>query len=295
MYVTSLLVCVLLAQVPPPPAPPREIGKPAGPKRAAPANTFPAERDAAPPPISGGIAPARSTIAPPDAQPPAAPQQPPAAPQQPQQPLVPVEPRSERTAPLEILSVALAVPEGEKPRGRPMPLVEVLRSVPDRAGQLRHRKLLAVAEALADYNFAWDEYQQFERLKPAQAPDAPASADQPILATRLQAAKARLQDADVTLVAAEYDLAARFACPPARPCRCRPTFRTSVHIARSWTMFTRATTIPPRPVLIDRTLPVRAPSSRVPRPSTPRPTRWWRPKNRISKDAAIWPRAVTGR
>ena len=204
MYVTSLLVCLVLAQVPPPVAPPREMREAVGPNRAAPANTFPPERDAPPPPVPTDIPPARSTIAPPDAQPPAPPQQ----------QLVPVEPRSARTAPLEILSVALAVPEGEKPRGRPMPLVEVLRSVPDRAGQLcATESYWRLAEALADYNFAWDEYQQFERLKPAQSPNAEPSADQRILATRLQAAKARLQDADVTLVAGQYDLAGAIRMP----------------------------------------------------------------------------------
>ena len=159
---------------------------------------------------------------------------------------------------MEILSIALAVPEGEKPRGRPMSLIEVLRSVPDRAGQLRATESYwRLAEALGDYNFAWDEYQQIERLKPAHHPDREPSAEQRILSTRLQAAKARLQDTDVTLVAAQYDLAGIIRLPAGQTL---PLVADMPHVGPYRTELDnlyQGRAIPARAVLVDRTLPIR--------------------------------------
>lgn len=251
MYLTPLLVCCLVAQIPPaaqPPMSPRAAtGSPAAEASEAPPFVPVAEPSAPPPvPPPGTAAPTASPTT-----------EPPAVSKTPAQ-LAPVEPKSARTAPVEILSMALAVPEGEKPRGRPMQLVEVLRMLPDRAAQLRATESYwRLAEATGDYNFAWDEYQQFERLKPAQQPDREPTAEQRILSTRLQAAKARLQDADVALVAAQYDLAGLIRLPAGQTL---PLTADMPHVGPYRTELDhlyQGRAIPARAVLVDRTLPIR--------------------------------------
>jgi hypothetical protein len=152
----------------------------------------------------------------------------------------------------------MVAPEGDKVRGRPLSLVDVLRSASDRTSQLRATESYwRLAETLADYNFTWDEYQQIERLKPATSPQEQPSPEQHMLSTRLAAAKARLQDAELALVAAQYDLAGAIRLPagqalplPIDPPHVGPyrTLLEQVYTGR---------TIPARAVLIDRTLPIR--------------------------------------
>ena len=265
MFVSHLVVCGLLAQIPPaaqlPKPPVRQQGAPSNADRATPAHAAPEAAAAE----AGGQAPPFDQIPPaanestPAQQPPADRTAEPAAAQPPADtPLVPVEPRALRLTALEVLNAALAVPEGEKVRGRPLTLVDALRSVADRAAQLRVTEIYwRLAEALADYNFTWDESQQLERLKPAAAPEQRLTPEQHVLATRLAGAKARLQDAELALVAAQFDLAGAIRLPAGQPL---PLPADVPHVGPYRTVLDQVyagRAIPARAVLIDRTLPIR--------------------------------------
>lgn len=269
MYVTSLLLCGLLAQIPP------ASQLPVAPAVSPPQDVAPAD-DEPPPPFNAAETAPPAAVAPARGQTPAE-----AAPSRPQEESthggsdapsgnptvdngppsknsVPADSRASRYSPLEILVGGLTMHEGEQPRGRPLPLVDVLRSVPDRTSQLRATESYwRLAEAVADYNFSWDEYQQLERLKPARDPNAQPTPDERMLATRLQAAKARMQDADVALVAAQYDLAGAIHLPTGQPL---PLPADVPHVGAYRTVMDQlyaGRAIPVRAVLIDRTLPVR--------------------------------------
>ncbi len=296
MYLTQLIVCGLLAQLPPPPHVPSAPN--AAPGSAAPASVPtsappgaaiaepepppfvdptppPSGRErggemragggrphAAPPASSPGSNPPE-TPPPPvpprsDAVAPAAGQSSAHAPRATGAPVVAIEPHTMKLSAAEALHDALRVPESEKINGRPITLVDVLRVVADRAAQFRATELYwKVSEALAEYNFSWDEYQQFERLKPAAAPDKKPSQDEQLIVTRLAAAKARVQDAELALVSAQYELAGAIHVPAGQPL---PLPADMPHVGAYRTELDRlyaGRPVPPRAVLIDRTLPIR--------------------------------------
>jgi hypothetical protein len=302
MYLSQLIICGLLAQLPPPPyvpsgpnaahsgaapaaAPGAPVAEPEPPPFVAPApptsgrerpgarageeppraalpeknppggalpaespppTTDPSTNMSPPsPPRAGGIVPAAGQ-APPSGSPPAG-----AA-------LVTIEPHTMKLSAAEVLSDALRVPESEKIGGRPVALVDVLRVVADRAAQFRATELYwRLSEALAEYNFSWDEYQQFERLKPAAAPDKKPTQDEQLIVTRLAAAKAHVQDAELALVSAQYELAGAIHIPAGQPL---PLPADMPHVGAYRTVLDQlyaGRSVPPRAVLIDRTLPIR--------------------------------------
>ena len=77
------------------------------------------------------------------------------------------------------------------------------------------------------------------------------------MATRLAAAKARLQDAELTLVGAQWDLAGAIRLPPGQAL---PLPADAPHVGAYRTVLDQiyaGRTVPARAVLIDRTLPIR--------------------------------------
>ena len=172
--------------------------------------------------------------------------------------LVRVAPHVRQTSAADIIDAALKVSEGSKVRGRSVALLEVLRSVSDRNAQFRATESYwTLAGALADYHFTWDELQQLERLKPAGAAGQALRPEQQMLATRLAAANARMQDAELALVAAQYDLAAAMRLPAGQPL---PLPADVPHVGPYRTVLDQLYLgrVPPtRAVLIDRTLPLR--------------------------------------
>ncbi|MBI2826169.1 MAG: hypothetical protein HYX69_15930 [Planctomycetia bacterium] len=245
MHATALVITMLVAQIPQ--AQTKGPGAGTGHRPAAPGITPPAAPSgvgAATP----GEDPARGRAAARAAEPPS----------QPAGPLVPVEPRPAKRKAADLLRTALVAPEGGQITGRSVTLVEALRASLDRATQLRTTESYwKLAAALADYNFNWDEAQQLERLKPASAPDQQPSTAEHVLATRMAAAQARQHDAELALVAAQYELAAAMRLPTTQPL---PLPADVPHVGPYKTVLDQVfagRVAPARAVLIDRTLPVR--------------------------------------
>ena len=295
MYATSLLICAIFAQAPaslgdpsgtaPPPAatppaaaappvtgretaaPPFESGVPSTPAAAGDPAADPAKSRFALPaadPAGAKAAPADPAPDPTDRPaPPAAEPEPAAGATAPpaDSSLVPVQPRSSLRNPAsEVLNTALAMPEGSRIAGRPIALVDVLRVVPERANLLRATgDYWRLVEALAGYNFAWDEYEQLERLKPAAEPGAEPTADDQLMHTRMSAAKARLQDAELAIVTAQFEMAGSMKLRAGQPL---PLPMDAPHVGPYRTLLNeiyqgRGLTPPARAVLLDRTLPIR--------------------------------------
>ncbi|HEY2840195.1 MAG TPA: hypothetical protein VGJ26_13655 [Pirellulales bacterium] len=175
--------------------------------------------------------------------------------------LVPVQPRSSlKNLPSEVLNNAIALPEGSPISGRPMKLVDALRQAPDRTAQRRATEdYWKLVEALAGYNFAWDEYSQLERLKPATKPEAESTPDEQVMHTRMSASKARLHDAERAIINAQYDLAATIKLPAGQPL---PLASDPPHVGPYNTLLydlyqKQGKIPPPRAVLLDRILPIR--------------------------------------
>lgn len=175
--------------------------------------------------------------------------------------LVPVQPRAAiRNLATEVLASALKLPEQGRVSGRPITLVDVLRQVPDRPGQLKAtEEYWKLVEAVAVYHFALDECQQLERLKPAAQPNVEPTPDEQLMSTRIAAAQASMRDAERALVTAQYDLAGAMKLRAGLP---YPLPVDAPHVGPYSTLLyemyqAKGLTTPPRAVLLDRTMPIR--------------------------------------
>lgn len=175
--------------------------------------------------------------------------------------LVPIQPRpSNRNLASEVLTNAISLPVEGRVAGRPITLVDVLRQVPDRAGQRRvTEEYWKLVEGLAIYHFAWDECQQLERLKPAAQPEVEPTPDEQLMSTRMAAAQARLRDAERGIVTAQYDLAGAMNLKAGQTL---PLPIDAPHVGPYSTLLyemyqAKGTVPPPRAVLLDRTMPIR--------------------------------------
>jgi hypothetical protein len=160
----------------------------------------------------------------------------------------------------DILIGALTIPQDAPLSGRPVMLVEVLSSSVDRAAQLQATEAYwKLTAAVAEFNFCQDELDQLLRLKPATAPGQEDAAAQKSrwLEPRLADAKARLHEAQSSLVAAQFDLAQRMRLPASQPL---PLPADMPHVGPYRTRLADVYAHRPPPsqaLLFDRTLPVR--------------------------------------
>jgi hypothetical protein len=151
----------------------------------------------------------------------------------------------------DVMTEALALPQGAGVSGQSMTLLSALATTNDRRQQLEiAHAYWRLVEAVADYHFAWNYDNQIKRLKVPSGESAALRAAQ-------AAAVASLLEAELTVNAAQYELAAlvRFPDNAALPLPADPP-----HVGPYTTYFAELYANKPAPVqakIIDRNLPVR--------------------------------------
>lgn len=167
--------------------------------------------------------------------------------------LPPVESTAQRGSTAEVLEQALAAPPDGAIAGRPYSLFEVISRTGDRNQQIWSTKAYwKLVVAIADYNLSVDEYQRMEQLSATGG-----AADAALLQAAKSATAARVREAEIAAIAAQFELSDLLFLPPGEPL---PIPSDTPHAGQYRTHFETlfAARIPPtRARLIDRTLPIR--------------------------------------
>ncbi len=151
----------------------------------------------------------------------------------------------------QLVADALALPPGNTISGRPVSLVSVVATVPERPRQIEAvHAYWRLAEAMGEYHFAHERQQ---RLAPLRAGNGEA-AD---LRTARAIAEARLREAEVQLTTAQHDLAEILSLVPGTPL---PLPADQPLVGPYRTLFAElfaGKTAPLRARMLDQTLPLR--------------------------------------
>lgn len=158
---------------------------------------------------------------------------------------------SRRPTPPELVAQLLTPPPGGTITGRPVSLLEAVSAAKDRPSQLEaiHTYWRTVG-TLAEYRFYLEEADQLRQLQPRQE-------DQFLIRNERILAMQRLRQAEVVATQAQRDLAAAMNASPGAPL---PFPADLPHVGPYRTNFDEVyasqRSLPPRPRLIHRTLPV---------------------------------------